>query len=86
MDDDYCEKLSSYGTLQYESVQIATFGRKLDGAQDVLRGYLLSHVTIEDPDVLAASGDAAHPIITHTGNEQDEIAGMVFAISKAELQ
>jgi hypothetical protein len=28
----------SYGTLQLEAVQLATFGRKLVGTADVLRG------------------------------------------------
>jgi hypothetical protein len=35
------EKLFSYGTLQYEAVQLDTFGRTLLGQKDVLLGYRL---------------------------------------------
>jgi hypothetical protein len=31
--------LFSYGTLQLEAVQLATFGRKLNGAADGLPGF-----------------------------------------------
>lgn len=37
----YSEKLFSYGTLQQETVQLSTFGRKLQGTADVLIGYHL---------------------------------------------
>lgn len=36
------ERLFSYGTLQQENVQIATFGRLLNGAPDALVGFKLS--------------------------------------------
>ena len=32
-------KLFSYGTLQQEDVQLATFGRRLTGVSDALVGY-----------------------------------------------
>ncbi|WP_321161248.1 gamma-glutamylcyclotransferase family protein [Verminephrobacter eiseniae] len=38
---DRTEYLFSYGTLRLEPVQIATFGRKLDGAPDRLPGHRL---------------------------------------------
>ena len=82
---NYTEKLFSYGTLRYESVQLATFGRKLKGNPDILRGFSLTMVTIKDPDVIAKSGEAAHPIITFTGNTNDQVAGYVFDISHDEL-
>lgn len=31
--NDYTERLFSYGTLQYERVQLSTFGRKLKGSE-----------------------------------------------------
>ena len=40
--------LFSYGTLQKEEVQRATFGRPLQGRVDVLVGFELSLVKIED--------------------------------------
>jgi hypothetical protein len=41
------EKLFSYGTLQQEGVQLATFGRKLEGRPDQLNGYKLGLLEIE---------------------------------------
>src|SRR6218665_501282 len=38
---DRTEYLFYYGTLRLEPVQIATFGRKLDGAPERLRGHRL---------------------------------------------
>lgn len=56
------EKLFSYGTLQYEAVQLANFGRKLEGNKDQLPGFELSMLEITDLDVIATSGEAFHPI------------------------
>jgi hypothetical protein len=50
--------------LQNPQVQIATFGRRLAGHPDALPGYALSAIEITDPGVIAASGQARHPIIT----------------------
>lgn len=80
------EKLFSYGTLQYASVQQSTFGRILEGAGDVLAGYRLSVLTITDPKVLEASQAAEHPILVATGRDEDEVKGMVFDITSAELR
>lgn len=72
------EKLFSYGTLQQEEVQLATFGRKLTGTRDALVGYKLSMLRITDPHVLAISGKEFHSIVTFTGNEKDFVEGTVF--------
>ncbi|KTC66637.1 AIG2-like family [Legionella adelaidensis] len=79
------EKLFSYGTLRLESVQIGNFGRKLTGESATLPGFSLSHVSIQDPNVVNLSGEAVHPIITPTGNHADEVKGMVFELSYEEL-
>ena len=50
--------LFSYGTLQLEAVQIATFGRRLAGTSDVMEGFELVALKIEDPKVIAISGKA----------------------------
>ena len=86
IDDTYTEKLFSYGTLRYEPVQLATFGRKLKGNPDILAGFNLSMLEIKDKSIIEASGEAAHPIITFTGNQTDQIAGVVFEISSEELK
>ncbi|HAT8180420.1 TPA: gamma-glutamylcyclotransferase [Legionella pneumophila] len=85
MNQAHTEKLFSYGTLRYEKVQIANFGRKLEGQEDVLHGFKLSTVEIKNSDVVATSGDNLHPIISYTGNPSDRVQGIVFAISKEEL-
>jgi gamma-glutamylcyclotransferase (GGCT)/AIG2-like uncharacterized protein YtfP len=79
------EYLFSYGTLQQEGVQLATFGRKLDGEPSTLKGYRLLMVQITDQDVIAKSGSAKHPILSYTGNDEDEITGMVFKVSSDEI-
>jgi gamma-glutamylcyclotransferase (GGCT)/AIG2-like uncharacterized protein YtfP len=80
------EKLFSYGTLQYEAVQLSTFGRKLVGKPDILAGFCLSKLKINNPQVVATSGDAEHPILRSTGNPIDEVSGMVFDLTKLELE
>lgn len=85
-ENEYSEMLFSYGTLQLETVQLATFGRKLEGHPDVMPGYSLSMLKIEDADVVATSGKTHHPVVTHTGDPDDLVPGMVFAITPLELQ
>jgi hypothetical protein len=80
------ECLFSYGTLQIESVQLATFGRRLEGKPDALPGFVQSMVRIEDPKVVETSGEALHPIVAFTGRSSDFVTGTVFAISRGELQ
>lgn len=79
-------KLFSYGTLQQEAVQLATFGRKLNGMSDVLIGFVLSQLEIKDPSVIKTSGLSTHPILNYTGLETDTIAGMVFDVTPEQVQ
>lgn len=79
-------RLFSYGTLQQENVQLATFGRKLAGRADSLVGYRRTLFEITDPEVIRTSGKTHHPMATYTGIESDRIAGMVFEITQAELE
>jgi gamma-glutamylcyclotransferase (GGCT)/AIG2-like uncharacterized protein YtfP len=85
MSSDASAKLFSYGTLRLRDVQLATFGRELKGREDTLPGFSLSMIAISDPDVVATSGEASHPILKHTGDPSDEIAGTVFSVTEAEL-
>jgi gamma-glutamylcyclotransferase (GGCT)/AIG2-like uncharacterized protein YtfP len=84
--DDPHVWLFSYGTLQNPQVQIAAFGRRLAGHPDALPGYALSAIEITDPRVIAASGQARHPIITATGDDNDRVDGAVYEITPAELE
>jgi len=77
--------LFSYGTLQLESVQLSSFGRRLEGAPDTIPHYRKDMVEITDPAVLAASGEKFHPIVSPSGNPADEVPGTVFRITAKEL-
>ncbi len=77
--------LFSYGTLQLESVQLSSFGRKLKGEKDILRGYKLAKIEIKDKSVLAQSRQKYHPIATKTEHPEDVVEGIVFEISTEEL-
>ncbi|MFG0501011.1 gamma-glutamylcyclotransferase [Pseudomonas putida] len=77
--------LFSYGTLQDKAVQLANFGRELNGQADRMPGYRLDWVEITDPGVLATSGKSHHPIVSPSGQANDSVAGMVFQISEDEL-
>ncbi|WP_213959874.1 gamma-glutamylcyclotransferase family protein [Variovorax sp. dw_954] len=83
--DAAAEWLFSYGTLQLEPVQRATFGRLLSGQPDSLSGYRLEQVAIRDAAVVATSGKAHHPMAVRTGKQNDRIEGTVFEITAAEL-
>jgi hypothetical protein len=77
--------LFSYGTLQQENVQLATFGRLLEGRPDALAGFALAPIHITDPRVIAVSGAAIHHIARRTGDPADLVPGILFAITPAEL-
>jgi hypothetical protein len=77
--------LFSYGTLRQREVQLAIFGRALDGRADVLPGYALSPLQITDPSVIATSGTSHHTIVRETGDPLDDVPGIVFRITQAEL-
>ena len=77
--------LFSYGTLQQREVQLATYGRELEGSSDVLLGYRLEPLVITDANVVRISGKAVHMIARATGDAADRIEGTLFEISTAEL-
>jgi hypothetical protein len=79
------EYLFSYGTLRLLPVQLATFGRPLEGKSDELPGFEKSLVKIEDPKVVETSGRTHHPIVQFTGDADDRVAGTVFLITREEL-
>lgn len=79
------ELLFSYGTLRLPAVQQATFGRLLDGEEDAILGYRVEMLTITDPDVLATSGVAEHPVLVPSRGADAEVEGTVFEITADEL-
>jgi hypothetical protein len=81
-----CVSLFSYGTLRQANVQLATFGRLLEGREDSLPGFALAPMTITDPHVIAASGAAVHTIARPAGDGAEPIPGVVFSLIPAELE
>lgn len=79
------ENLFSYGTLQQEDVQIANFGRRLEGQPDVLWGYQLIMTEVRDQTFAAANG-ALQRTVKFTGAASDFVEGMVFILNRKELE
>lgn len=80
------ELLFSYGTLQLERVQLETFGRKLIGVKETLKGFKMEQLEITDALVLQKSQQNFHPIAVISNSSQDEIQGTLFEISEEELK
>jgi gamma-glutamylcyclotransferase (GGCT)/AIG2-like uncharacterized protein YtfP len=85
MKEEKTELLFSYGTLQREAIQLATFGRKLEGKPDVLTGYRLGQVQIQDREAAAASGETHYRNLEPTGVVTDSVEGTVFLLTAREL-
>ena len=77
--------LFSYGTLREESVQMTTFGRRLQGQPDVLVGFEQSVLEIDDPQFVESSGKTHHAVVQYTGRDDSLVGGIVFEVSDAEL-
>ena len=77
--------LFSYGTLQQNDVQILTFGRLLQGQSDELPGFEPSLVKIENPQVVAASGETHYANVAFNGRADSRVSGIVFEITDSEL-
>jgi hypothetical protein len=77
--------LFSYGTLQRRDVQLATYGRPLEGEPDALLGYRLNLLPDRDPDAVRISGTKTHMVVRRTGDSSNRIAGVVFLLTAEEL-
>ncbi|WP_404953812.1 gamma-glutamylcyclotransferase family protein [Streptomyces sp. 147326] len=77
--------LFSYGTLQFREVQLARFGRLLEGTPDALPGHRMTYIEITDPEVIAASGTDRHPLVVASSDEGEAVEGTVFSITDEEL-
>jgi catechol 2,3-dioxygenase-like lactoylglutathione lyase family enzyme len=78
-------RLFSYGTLQRDDVQRATFGRSLPGHADALPGFELTRVPIDDPARAAMAGLTHHANVQRTGRPGASVAGTVLDLTAAEL-
>ena len=79
------ENLFSYGTLQKDKVQIELFGRLLNGAKDVLKGYKLSSIEIKDKSFLSKGEQKNQLTAILSKDYTDIIEGTVFEVSEEEL-
>ena len=70
------EKIFSYGTLQKDLVQVATFGRELSGTKDKLVGYVLTQEN---------KARLQHASLKYTGVPSDIVEGTLFEVSSNEL-
>src|SRR5215204_4188858 len=86
IDEDSTENLFSYGTLQSEAVQRSIFGRRLEGEPDLLDGYRLAMIKIQQSDFVRLSGAEHHRNIQFTGLDSDVIEGTVLKVTKQELE
>jgi hypothetical protein len=77
--------LFSYGTLQLEAVQLATFGRRLAGRADELPRYEPSLVKIDDPLVATRLGRTHHANVSLNGDETSRVKGTALEVTDAEL-
>jgi len=68
--------LFSYGTLQLAEVQLATFGRLLQGKPDALPEFELSRVVC---------ADAQYANVMFNGRSDSIVAGTVFEVTETEL-
>lgn len=77
--------LFSYGTLQQNEVQQATFGRLLIGNRDELPGYETTLARIEDPREAASARSTHHDNVRVTDRPDASVSGTAFEIAEAEL-
>ena len=72
----------SYGTLQKKDIQLAQFGRELQGRPDTLPGYTRQPVSVTDSRVATLTGEAVN--FTAVPGE-DSIEGTVFELTEQEF-
>ncbi|CAG1771592.1 hypothetical protein BAC2_01819 [uncultured bacterium] len=77
--------LFSYGTLQQDDIQVATFGRRLHGSADTLPGFAKGLLPIGNPEEVTRSGMTHYANVTFTGEPASLVAGTVFEVTDAEL-
>lgn len=75
----------SYGTLQQAPVQIATYGRALDGQADTLPGYMTTRVPIANATTRARTGLTHHTNVVPSEHPDSVVPGTVFELTDAEL-
>lgn len=77
--------LFTYGTLQQVDVQMAVFGRALDGEPDAVVKHRLGEVVIDDPYVIKVSGSVVHPALIADATPGAEVPGTVLTLTVDQL-
>ena len=77
--------LFSYGTLRLAEVQMALFGRLVQGAPDAMPGYRQRMIEISDPAVIAKSGTRWHPMVEPSDDPEDVVEGTLFHLTEADV-
>lgn len=77
--------LFSYGTLQNRNVQIANFGRELNGVLDVLPGYTRRTVLLTDANVINLSGESEYFTVEPSTDPSNTVKGTVFEVTESEM-
>lgn len=77
--------LFSYGTLRLPVVQLALFGRLIEGREDTILGWRSKMIEITDPDVIAKSGTRWHPLVEPSDDPDEAVEVMFFAVSEDDL-
>jgi len=75
------EKLFSYGTLRSKQIQMQIFKKVLVGTPDQLLGYKLKSLQIEEE-----FGMADYVVAIPSENTEENIHGVVFNVSNADLE
>jgi gamma-glutamylcyclotransferase (GGCT)/AIG2-like uncharacterized protein YtfP len=78
--------LFSYGSLQQEIVQLATYGHVLRGQADELIGWRLTAVSVPHWHKAFASGLTHYANVEPTPDPGALVPGTVFEITDAELE
>jgi hypothetical protein len=86
LEDHTSEYLFSYGTLQLEAVQLATFGRTFVARHDALIGYRITMVQIQDEHFIAKNGSAPQRSLEYTGAPADVVEGTILELTRNELE
>jgi lactoylglutathione lyase len=77
--------LFTYGMLQREEVQMATFGRLLEGQRDELVGFERGLLRVDDPTFVVKSGKADHAVVRFNGRYDSRVGGVVYEVTENEL-
>ena len=75
-----------YGTLRLPQVQLAMFGRVIDGHDDVLLGYTIDYLEVTEPHVVELIGRSTQPVLSATGNRVDKAFGRVLTVTIDEVE